>query len=194
MDLIDRINDLASRIPKQMEHIQTEEATKNAFVLPFISALGYDVFNPTEVIPEFTADTGTKKGEKVDYAIKKERNDKLWAQTVKPPEPVSNQRLSKVRNVFANRQTVSAMPVGWITRKSSLTAAPAVAWMVCASGTFLWFRDLPPHPRRKAVRLFQVCIGHAIAPCRKDPNALSLFRLLYFQSDSAMNSGRYLRE
>ena len=40
--------------------------------MPFISALGYDVFNPFEVIPEFTADTGTKKGEKVDYAIKKD--------------------------------------------------------------------------------------------------------------------------
>lgn len=74
MDLIDRIKELASRIPKQIEHIQTEEATKNAFIMPFISALGYDVFNPTEVIPEFTADVGTKKGEKVDYAIKKDND------------------------------------------------------------------------------------------------------------------------
>ncbi|MBN2703094.1 MAG: type I restriction enzyme HsdR N-terminal domain-containing protein [Pontiellaceae bacterium] len=72
MDLIDKIKDLAARIPKQMEYIQTEEATKNAFIMPFISALGYDVFNPTEVIPEFTADIGTKKGEKVDYAIRKD--------------------------------------------------------------------------------------------------------------------------
>lgn len=72
MDLIDKIKDLASRIPEQIDHIQTEEATKNAFIMPFISALGYDVFNPTEVIPEFTADVGTKKGEKVDYAIKKD--------------------------------------------------------------------------------------------------------------------------
>lgn len=72
MDLIDKIKDLASRVPKQIDHIETEEATKNAFVLPFIGALGYDVFNPTEVIPEFTADVGIKKGEKVDYAIKKD--------------------------------------------------------------------------------------------------------------------------
>ncbi len=72
MDLIDRVREIASRIPQQQEHIQTEEATKNAFVMPFISALGYDVFNPLEVIPEFTADVGTKKGEKVDYAIKKD--------------------------------------------------------------------------------------------------------------------------
>ncbi len=74
MDLIDRIKEISSRIPKQMEHIQTEEATKNAFIMPFISSLGYDVFNPMEVIPEFTADVGTKKGEKVDYAIKKDND------------------------------------------------------------------------------------------------------------------------
>ncbi|MCI5141757.1 MAG: restriction endonuclease [Candidatus Electrothrix sp. ATG1] len=72
MDLIDKIKELAARIPQQLEHIETEEATKNAFIMPFISALGYDIFNPTEVIPEFTADLGTKKGEKVDYAIKKD--------------------------------------------------------------------------------------------------------------------------
>jgi len=72
MDLVDKIKDLGSRMPKQMEHIQTEEATKNAFIMPFISSLGYDVFNPFEVIPEFTADIGSKKGEKVDYAIKKD--------------------------------------------------------------------------------------------------------------------------
>jgi len=73
MDLIDKIRETAMRIPTQQEHIQTEEATKNAFVLPFINALGYNVFDPTEVIPEFTADVGTKKGEKVDYAIMKDR-------------------------------------------------------------------------------------------------------------------------
>ena len=50
----------------------TEEATKNGFIMPFINALGYDVFNPLEVIPEYTCDIGTKKGEKIDYAILKE--------------------------------------------------------------------------------------------------------------------------
>lgn len=49
--------------------IQTEEATKNAMVMPFIQALGYNVFDPLEVTPELIADVGTKKGEKVDYAI-----------------------------------------------------------------------------------------------------------------------------
>jgi hypothetical protein len=69
MDFIDQIQALASRLDKQLDHITTEEATKNALVMPFINALGYNVFDPTEVVPEFTADVGIKKGEKVDYAI-----------------------------------------------------------------------------------------------------------------------------
>lgn len=69
MDLIDQLFSLSTKIQKAKDFILTEEATKNAFVLPFINALGYDVFNPLEVVPEFTADVGIKKGEKVDYAI-----------------------------------------------------------------------------------------------------------------------------
>ncbi|MCA9552837.1 MAG: type I restriction enzyme HsdR N-terminal domain-containing protein [Myxococcales bacterium] len=72
MDLADQLQALAARIPKQTEHLQTEAATSTALVMPFIAALGYNVFDPTEVVPEFTADVGTKKGEKVDYAIKRD--------------------------------------------------------------------------------------------------------------------------
>ena len=72
MDFIDRIRELGSRIPDRMQHIQTEEATQIAFVQPFIRALGYDVNDPTEVVPELTADVADRKGEKVDYAIIKD--------------------------------------------------------------------------------------------------------------------------
>jgi predicted type IV restriction endonuclease len=69
MDLIDKLLELASRIQRQKDSVLTEEAAKTAFVLPFLQALGYDIFNPSEVIPELAADHGVKKGEKVDYAI-----------------------------------------------------------------------------------------------------------------------------
>jgi len=72
MDFIDQLNALAAKVPKLCDVLQTEEATKNALVMPFISLLGYDIFDPTEVIPEFVADVGIKKGEKVDYAILKD--------------------------------------------------------------------------------------------------------------------------
>ncbi|EKJ99170.1 restriction endonuclease [Rhodopirellula baltica SH28] len=69
MELFDTLTRLASRLESQRELLGTEEATKNAVIMPIINALGYNVFDPTEVIPEFTADVGVKKGEKVDYAI-----------------------------------------------------------------------------------------------------------------------------
>lgn len=69
MEFQNKVKVLADRVANLKENIKTEEATKNAFIMPFIQILGYDVFNPTEVIPEFVADIGIKKGEKVDYAI-----------------------------------------------------------------------------------------------------------------------------
>ena len=69
MDLIDRLRDLAARVSPQLERLETEEATKTALVLPFLNALGYDVFNPLEVVPEFTADVGIKRGEKVTVDV-----------------------------------------------------------------------------------------------------------------------------
>ena len=69
MELIDSIRQISKVYTERKDIIQTEEATKTALIMPFITALGYNVFDPTEVIPEFTADVGIKKGEKVDYAI-----------------------------------------------------------------------------------------------------------------------------
>ncbi len=89
MEFIEKINQLKERALSLKEGLKTEEATKNALVMPFLNALGYDVFNPLEVVPEFVADSRFKKDEKVDYAIikdekpiiliecKKVENDKL---------------------------------------------------------------------------------------------------------------------
>jgi len=72
MDFVDRFRKLSDRLSQLKPHIQTEQATQQALILPFIKELGYDVYNPAEVVPEFTADVGTKKHEKVDYAILKD--------------------------------------------------------------------------------------------------------------------------
>ena len=88
MDFKDQIKQLGDRVAKLKEQIQTEEATKNAFIMPFLQVLGYDVFNPIEVVPEYITDIGTKKGEKIDYAIFKDGNPtiliecKHWAQNL----------------------------------------------------------------------------------------------------------------
>lgn len=72
MDFVDQLRALVDNIPELVQNIKTEEATKSGLVMPFIKALGYDVFNPLEVVPEFTADIGERKGEKVDYAVLKD--------------------------------------------------------------------------------------------------------------------------
>ncbi len=88
MDFKDLIKQLGDRVTKLKEQIQTEEATKNAFIMPFLQTLGYDVFNPLEVVPEYITDIGTKKGEKIDYAIFKDGNPtilvecKHWGQNL----------------------------------------------------------------------------------------------------------------
>lgn len=69
MELATKLIELEKRTSQHRELLLTEEAAKTALVMPFLQALGYDVFNPSEVIPEFTADVGIKKGEKVDYAL-----------------------------------------------------------------------------------------------------------------------------
>ena len=69
MGFTEDLKQFAERVIPLKENISTEEATKMSMIIPFFQLLGYDVFNPGEFCPEYTADVGVKKGEKVDYAI-----------------------------------------------------------------------------------------------------------------------------
>lgn len=69
---VEQLKSLSKRTEQLKSSIETEEATKTSLILPFFQILGYDIFNPKEFTPEFTADVGIKKGEKVDYAIMNE--------------------------------------------------------------------------------------------------------------------------
>ncbi len=69
MEINDKIKQFAERVATLKDTISTEEATKMSLVVPLFQILGYDIFNPTEFCPEYIADVGIKKGEKVDYAI-----------------------------------------------------------------------------------------------------------------------------
>ncbi|HEV7310512.1 type I restriction endonuclease [Ensifer sp.] len=70
MSFKEQVTELSKRAVSAQTIALTEEATKNALVMPFLRTLGFDVFDPTQIIPEFVADVGLKKGEKVDYAVK----------------------------------------------------------------------------------------------------------------------------
>lgn len=72
MGFSEDITKLSEQVRKRVDQVIGEEATKMALILPFLSVLGYDVYDPTEVMPEYVADFATKKAgqfEKVDYAL-----------------------------------------------------------------------------------------------------------------------------
>ncbi|WP_203563955.1 type I restriction endonuclease [Deefgea sp. CFH1-16] len=101
MEFLRRLSALAEKIRQQGAAIQTEEATKNAFVMPFInSVLGYDVFDPTEVIPEYVCDVGTKKGEKIDYAIFKNGEVQILVECKKIGEPLNINHAAQLFRYF----------------------------------------------------------------------------------------------
>jgi hypothetical protein len=102
MEFEERLVALANKVRNQHDAIQTEEATKNAFVMPFIATiLGYDVFNPLEVVPEFTADVGVKRGEKVDYAIMREGEVQMLIECKKSSDALKIEHASQLFRYFA---------------------------------------------------------------------------------------------
>ena len=102
MEFEESLNQVAAKVRDLKEGIETEEATKNAFIMPFIcQVLGYDVFNPTEVVPEFTADVGVKKGEKVDYALVHDGQVQILIECKKIGVPLSLENASQLYRYFA---------------------------------------------------------------------------------------------
>lgn len=103
MDFKDSIKQIADRVVKLKDSLQTEEATKNALIMPFIQALGYDVFNPFEVVPEYTCDIGTKKGEKIDYAILKDNEPAILIECKHWDEQLDNHDNQLLRYYHVSR-------------------------------------------------------------------------------------------
>ncbi|MFW6642349.1 type I restriction endonuclease [Nocardiopsis algeriensis] len=102
MEFAEKVAALSSKVQKQREMTQTEEAAKNAFVMPFIATvLGYDVFDPREVVPEFTADIGVKKGEKVDYAIMRDNEVQMLVECKKANGELRVEHASQLFRYFS---------------------------------------------------------------------------------------------
>lgn len=100
MDFMDQLHLLANNIEKTREIIQTEEATKTTMIMPFIQALGYNVFDPLEVTPELVADVGIKKGEKVDYAILRDGKPIILFECKKCSENLNGNHASQLSRYF----------------------------------------------------------------------------------------------
>lgn len=101
MDLEARLAELSKVVREHREVLLTEEAAKNALVMPFLQALGYNVFNPSEVVPEYTCDVGTKKGEKVDYAICEDGKVKILVECKPASSELSINHASQLFRYFS---------------------------------------------------------------------------------------------
>ena len=71
MDFIEELRNLSPESQGKKMLFRPKRQRKNAFVMPFINLLGYDVFNPTEVVPEFTADVGTNRVKRLTMLFSK---------------------------------------------------------------------------------------------------------------------------
>lgn len=116
MEFLEKLNALAAKVRQQAVSIKTEEATKNAFIMPFISTvLGYDVFDPAEVTPEFVCDVGTKKGEKIDYAIMKGSDVQILIECKKVGEVLDLKHASQLFRYFhATNARISILTNGQV--------------------------------------------------------------------------------
>ncbi|MDR2503222.1 MAG: type I restriction enzyme HsdR N-terminal domain-containing protein [Deltaproteobacteria bacterium] len=100
MDFADRINAHSKRVMDLREHISNEEATKQSLILPFFNILGYDTFDPRVVVPEYTADVGSKKGERVDYAIKRNGEIIMLVEAKSVGDALDESKAAQLRRYF----------------------------------------------------------------------------------------------
>lgn len=100
MEFVDEVKVLGTRSRELASKLGTEEATKTALILPFIRLLGYDIFNPTEVIPEFQAEAGVKKDQRVDYALLKDENPIILIEAKAYNEPLSEEHADQLKRYF----------------------------------------------------------------------------------------------
>lgn len=101
MTFEDEIKEFAKTIPAKLEHIDTEETTKIAFITPFLRLMGYDTTNPAEVRAEYTADVGTKQGEKVDLAILEDGQPLVFIECKSAANELNTDNISQLYRYFS---------------------------------------------------------------------------------------------
>lgn len=101
MSFENEVKTFCKEIKTKLEHIDSEETTKIALIMPFLRILGYDTTNPAEVRAEYTADVGTKQGEKVDLAILEEDNPIIFIECKQVSNPLTSDHISQLYRYFS---------------------------------------------------------------------------------------------
>lgn len=115
MTFAERFEKYKKRISGMSENFSdmTEEATKTALIMPFFSMLGYDVFDPQEFVPEFICDVGTKKGEKIDYAIMNDGEPIILIEAKRAGMKLQKQQQGQLYRYFSvNRSRIAILTNG----------------------------------------------------------------------------------
>lgn len=89
MAFSDSVRTLANQIEERRKHVATEEAVKQALILPFIALLGFDIYNPAELIPEYRAGWA-KVSEKIDYCVQIHGKPILFFEAKGPNESLAS--------------------------------------------------------------------------------------------------------
>ena len=101
MSFENEVKEFCKEINSKLEHIDSEETTKIALIMPFLRLLGYDTTNPAEVKAEYTADVGTKQGEKVDIAILEENKPVIFIECKQVNNPLTSDHISQLYRYFS---------------------------------------------------------------------------------------------
>ena len=101
MSFENEIKSFCKDIQKKVEHIDSEETTKIALIVPFLRILGYDTTNPAEVRAEYTADVGAKQGEKVDLAILENDEPIIFIECKQVSNPLTSDHISQLYRYFS---------------------------------------------------------------------------------------------
>jgi hypothetical protein len=107
--LYSQLATIGERIETAGEQIVTEEATKTSLVLPFFTALGYDVFNPGEVVPEFDAGLGEMKDKKADYALQINGKPVIIVECKALSVKLSNRHINQLFDYFIRTEVKFAL-------------------------------------------------------------------------------------
>ena len=101
MSFENELKQFSKEIHTKLEHIDSEETTKIALIMPFLRILRYDTTNPAEVKAEYTADVGTKQGEKVDIAILEENKPVIFIECKQVNNPLTSDHISQLYRYFS---------------------------------------------------------------------------------------------
>lgn len=111
MTFEEELKEFTKTIPQKLEHIDSEETSKIALITPFLRLMGYDTTNPAEVKAEYTADVGTKQGEKVDFAILENGEPIVFIECKSATNDLNTDNISQLYRYFS----ITDIQIGLLT-------------------------------------------------------------------------------